>query len=361
MTGDLEKLKKQLERIEAEPSDEEIWRSVELARHSATPVHARLRRPSLRGLRRASRRPRPRRGPRPRNRAWPIPRADGRDHRPAEGPGAQRAHQAQLRHGPSRGLPEGHAHDGDRPAARIPARHVPRLARRVSGRGSRAARSGWGDRPLAGAHGAADGAAGRVHHRRGQLGRRNRDRARRPRADAGERDLQRHLARGLRGDPVARRRREGQGCRRRSSPTRCTASSSASSTRSSTSRKAARTSIPTRPRGRSARLSARPWRSCRRSRARSFVNNVARDTAAQASTARVPRNRLSSPDPEVLPQAELVGYPHHPQCFPPALNAPRPAKSRPQTLTPWCGMSFSGRIRPVSTLYVSGSPDLKHR
>ena len=37
MTGDLEKLRKQLERIEAQPSDEEIWRSVELARHSQRP------------------------------------------------------------------------------------------------------------------------------------------------------------------------------------------------------------------------------------------------------------------------------------------------------------------------------------
>ena len=37
ITGDLEKLRKQLERIEARPSDEEIWRSVELARHSQRP------------------------------------------------------------------------------------------------------------------------------------------------------------------------------------------------------------------------------------------------------------------------------------------------------------------------------------
>ena len=37
LTGDLERLRKQLDRIEAEPSDEEIWRSVELARHSQRP------------------------------------------------------------------------------------------------------------------------------------------------------------------------------------------------------------------------------------------------------------------------------------------------------------------------------------
>jgi acetyl-CoA carboxylase carboxyl transferase subunit alpha len=37
LSGELERLQKQLERIEAEPSDEEIWRSVDLARHSERP------------------------------------------------------------------------------------------------------------------------------------------------------------------------------------------------------------------------------------------------------------------------------------------------------------------------------------
>ena len=37
LTGDLERLRKQLDRIEAQPSDEEIWHSVELARHSQRP------------------------------------------------------------------------------------------------------------------------------------------------------------------------------------------------------------------------------------------------------------------------------------------------------------------------------------
>ena len=46
----------------------------------------------------------------------------------------------------------------------------------------------------------------RLCDRRGRLGRGDRDRARRPRADAGERDLLGHLAGGLRGDPLARRR-----------------------------------------------------------------------------------------------------------------------------------------------------------
>jgi acetyl-CoA carboxylase carboxyl transferase subunit alpha len=37
LSGELEKLQKQLERIQAAPTDEEIWRSVELARHQDRP------------------------------------------------------------------------------------------------------------------------------------------------------------------------------------------------------------------------------------------------------------------------------------------------------------------------------------
>jgi acetyl-CoA carboxylase carboxyl transferase alpha subunit len=37
LSGELERLQRQLERLGAEPSDEEIWRSVELARHSDRP------------------------------------------------------------------------------------------------------------------------------------------------------------------------------------------------------------------------------------------------------------------------------------------------------------------------------------
>jgi acetyl-CoA carboxylase carboxyl transferase subunit alpha len=37
LSGELERLQKQLDRIKEEPSDEEIWRSVELARHSQRP------------------------------------------------------------------------------------------------------------------------------------------------------------------------------------------------------------------------------------------------------------------------------------------------------------------------------------
>ena len=37
LSGELERLQRQLERIEAEPTEEEIWRSVDLARHSERP------------------------------------------------------------------------------------------------------------------------------------------------------------------------------------------------------------------------------------------------------------------------------------------------------------------------------------
>jgi acetyl-CoA carboxylase carboxyl transferase subunit alpha len=37
VSGDLEQLRRQLERLQVEPSDEEIWRSVELARHQDRP------------------------------------------------------------------------------------------------------------------------------------------------------------------------------------------------------------------------------------------------------------------------------------------------------------------------------------
>src|SRR5436305_754717 len=37
LSGELERLERQLERIAAEPTDEEIWRSVELARHPERP------------------------------------------------------------------------------------------------------------------------------------------------------------------------------------------------------------------------------------------------------------------------------------------------------------------------------------
>ena len=37
LSGELDKLQRQLDRIQAAPTDEEIWRSVELARHQDRP------------------------------------------------------------------------------------------------------------------------------------------------------------------------------------------------------------------------------------------------------------------------------------------------------------------------------------
>src|SRR5436305_7736702 len=37
LSGELERLQRQLDRMEEEPTDEEIWRSVELARHEDRP------------------------------------------------------------------------------------------------------------------------------------------------------------------------------------------------------------------------------------------------------------------------------------------------------------------------------------
>ena len=98
---------------------------------------------------------------------------------------------------------------------------------RLSGRRGRAARPGRRDRALAGGDAAAADPDRRLRHRRGRLRRSDRDRGRRPRAHAGERDLLRDLARGLRRDPLARPRPRSGRRRPRSSPTPRTASSSA--------------------------------------------------------------------------------------------------------------------------------------
>ena len=168
---------RQLDRIGAEPTDEEIWRSVELARHPDRPytldyverllddlveLHGDRRRADdaaiVAGLGRF----------RGRTVAL-IGHQKGRD--------IKERTRAQLRHGLPGGLPQGDARDGARRPARLPARHARRHARRLPGRGRRAARPGRRDRPLAGADGAARRADRRLRDRRGRLGRRDRDRA----------------------------------------------------------------------------------------------------------------------------------------------------------------------------------------
>ena len=87
-----------------------------------------------------------------------------------------------------------------------------------------------------------------VRHRRGRLGRRGRDRRRRPRADAGERDLLGDLAGGLRGDPLARRGRGAQGRGGVQAGRRALPRARRDRRRSSPSRREARTRSATRPR-----------------------------------------------------------------------------------------------------------------
>ena len=87
----------------------------------------------------------------------------------------------------------------------------------------------------------------------GGSGGRRRDRRGRPRADAGERDLLGHLAGGLRGDPLARRGRGAEGGRRVQAGRRALPRARRRSTASSRSRKAARTPMPTLPRSCSSR------------------------------------------------------------------------------------------------------------
>ncbi len=203
VTGELERLQDQLDRLQEEPSAEEIWNSVELARNQDRPytldyverifddffeLHGDRGRADDRAI------------------VAGLGSLEGRTvvlARAPEGPRPQGAHEPKLRDGISRGVPEGDAGDGARRPPRLPAGHAGRHSRRVPGRGRRAARAGGRDRSLAGGDGAAVGAHGVLRHRRRRLGRRGRDRRGRPRPHAGARDLLRDLARRLRRDPLA--------------------------------------------------------------------------------------------------------------------------------------------------------------
>ena len=142
--------------LRAEPSDEEIWRSVELARHEERPytldyVERMLDDwVELHGDRGTRRRRRARR------RASAASTA-GRSRSSGTQKGRDIKERTKRNFGMAlpRGLPQGDARDGARRPARLPGRHARRHARRLPGRGRRAARPGRRDRPLAGADGAA--------------------------------------------------------------------------------------------------------------------------------------------------------------------------------------------------------------
>ena len=92
---------------------------------------------------------------------------------------------------------------------------VRRHAGGVSGHRVGGARRRRGDRRQPARHDDARHADHRHRQRRGRQRRRARHRGRRSRADAGVRDLQRHPAGGMRGDPLARSGEEGRSRRRR--------------------------------------------------------------------------------------------------------------------------------------------------
>ena len=227
LSGELERLQRQLDRMGEEPTDEEIWRSVELARHEDRPYTLDYVERILDDFFELH-------GDRGRADDPAIVAGLGKlDGRTVALIGHQKGRDIKERADRNFGMayPEGY-----RKAMRVMEladRHgfpvitlvdtpgaYPGVAAEQHGQGGAIA-------ALAGRDGAADGPDRRLRDRRGRLRRRGRDRARRPGADAGERDLLGDLARGLRRDPLARRRRRRRRRPRRSSPTRRTASSSA--------------------------------------------------------------------------------------------------------------------------------------
>ena len=156
LSGELGRLQDQLERLREEPSAEEIWRSVERARHADRPYTLDYVERILedffelhgdRGRARQARRP------------------DDRHRRTPEGPRPEGKDFPELRHGVSRGLPEGNARDGTRRPAPVPAHHPRGHARRLSRRRGRTAWPGRRDRTFAGRDGAALGSDCLLHHR----------------------------------------------------------------------------------------------------------------------------------------------------------------------------------------------------
>ena len=177
ISGELERLERQLERLQEGQTDEDIWRSVELARHQERPYtldyverlfedFVELRGDRLRGDDAAI--------------VTGLARFNGRT---VALVGHQKGRDIKERTRRNFGMayPEGYE-KANRVMELADRRGFPVVSLvdtpgAYPGVARRAARAGRRDRPLAGRDGATRRADGRLHHRRGRLGRR--DRARR--------------------------------------------------------------------------------------------------------------------------------------------------------------------------------------
>ena len=106
LTGELDRLQDQLERLQAEPTAEDIWRSVELARHQDRPYTPTTSRASSRT---SSSSTATARADDPALVTGIEARRRRRAGGPPDGARPQGADEAELRHGVSRGLPESDA------------------------------------------------------------------------------------------------------------------------------------------------------------------------------------------------------------------------------------------------------------
>ncbi len=264
LSGELERLQRQLDRMGEEPTDEEIWQSVELARHEDRPY-------TLDYVERLLDDWFELHGDRGRADDEAMVAGLGKlDGRTVALVGQQKGRDIQERADRRFGMANPEGYLKAMRVMELADRHgfpvislvdtpgaYPGVAAEQHGQGGTIAASQAVMARL-------DGADRRLRDRRGRLRRRDRDRARRPGADAGERDLLGDLAGGLRDDPLARRRRgeEGGGgvqARRGALPR-------ARRDRRDRPRAAGRRAhrIRTRPRGSSARRSGRRSTSSRR-------------------------------------------------------------------------------------------------
>ncbi len=205
LSGELARLQDQLDQLQADPTAEEIWQSVELARHPDRPY-------TLDYVERIFDDFFELHGDRGRADDPALVTGLGRlDDQTVVLVGHQKGRDLKQRANRNFGMayPEGY-----RKAMRAMAlagRHgfplvtmvdtpgaYPGVAAEQHGQGGAIARSQAAMVRSGRAH-------GRVRHRRGRIRRRGCNRGRRPRGDAGKRHLLRHLPGGMRGDPVAGR------------------------------------------------------------------------------------------------------------------------------------------------------------